>query len=72
MNGEKIMSSDEIGRLLGGIYIAVTSTLSAEEARVADGVLFDLAASPRIHGEDRRIYRLIAESASIDTDSKKH
>jgi len=64
-------NNDAVGRLLGGIYVAITSAISEEEAMVADRVLFDLAASPRIRPEDQRIYQLIAECASTDASSKK-
>jgi len=57
-------------RVLGGIYVAITSALTDEGARLAHDVLFDLAASPNIRPEDRHIYGLIVESASrpIDTE----
>jgi hypothetical protein len=61
-------NSNKVERLLGGFYVAITSALSREEARVADDVLLGLAADPRIRPDDRLTYQHIAMCASGDTE----
>ena len=51
-------------RVIGGIYMALSAALSSEGKRLANDVLFDLAESPNVNGNDARIYRAIAETAS--------
>jgi hypothetical protein len=57
-------------RVMGGIYIALCAALSDEGARLANDVLFGLADSSIINPADARIYRLIAESASTQSDER--
>jgi hypothetical protein len=57
-----------IGRLLGGIYIALKSALPDENAEIAHEILFRFSENPEVRPEDRRIYRLIAQSASRPTE----
>ena len=58
------MDHNMIGRLLGGLYIAVTTAMREEAAEIAHEVLFRFADNPDLRPEDRRVYRLIALSAS--------
>jgi hypothetical protein len=57
------MDHSMIGRLLGGLYIAVTTAMQEEAAEIAHEVLFRFADNPDVRPEDRRVYRLIALSA---------
>jgi hypothetical protein len=57
-------------RVVGGIYIALLAAVSDEGARLANDVLFGLAGSPIINPVEARIYRLIAESASAESNER--
>jgi len=58
-----------VGRLLGGFYAAVCSALTDEGAALANETLFQLAESPLIRQEDRRVYQLERISAGLNRDS---
>lgn len=53
-------------RLMGSFFIAITTAMPKEAARVASGVLLDVADDPRTRDEDSRVLRAIAESAVLD------
>jgi hypothetical protein len=60
--------NNDIARILGGLYIAVTAAMPKEASELADNVLFEFADNPNVRPEDRRIYRLIALSANAPYD----
>jgi hypothetical protein len=59
---------NQCGRIIGGIYIALSSALSEEAAQAAHDVLFSLSESPLIRPEDQRIYKMIVSAATGDID----
>jgi hypothetical protein len=62
---------NQCGRIIGGIYIALSSALSEESAQAAHDVLHSLGESPLIRPEDRRIYNMIVDAATRDIDELK-
>jgi hypothetical protein len=48
-----------LGRLLGGIYIALKSAMPEECAAIAHEILFSFSESPDVRPEDRRVYAAI-------------
>ena len=58
--------NDDTARVVGGIYFALRSALSTEGARLADDILVGVADDPSLRPEDRRIYRAIAESGTVE------
>jgi hypothetical protein len=59
---------NQCGRIIGGIYIVLSSALSDESARAAHDALFSLSESPLIKPEDQRVYKMIAEAATCGID----
>jgi hypothetical protein len=60
-----------IGRICAGIYIALTEALPEETAALAHQVMFDLAESPHLRPDDRKIYYLIAATPRFRWTSLK-
>jgi hypothetical protein len=60
--------TDDVTRILSGLYIAMTAAMPKESAVLADNVLFEFAENSGVRPEDQRIYRLIALSANAPLD----
>jgi hypothetical protein len=65
------MESESIAALLGGIYVALCAGLSDEGIAAANDILFYLAGRPTVGPEEARIFRLIAESATINESERR-
>jgi hypothetical protein len=65
------MESESIAALLGGMYVALCAGLSDEGIAAANDILFYLAGRPTINPEEARIFRLIAESATIRESDRR-
>jgi hypothetical protein len=61
--------NNDITRILGGLYIAITAAMPKEAAEIADNVLLEFAEHPSVRPEDQRIYRLMALSANDPLDN---
>jgi hypothetical protein len=59
------MESESIAMLLGGIYVALSAGLSEEGVAAANDILFHLASRPTATLEESRIFKLIADAATI-------
>lgn len=57
-----------VGRVCAGVYIALTGALSEDAAALAHQVMFDLAESPDLRPDERKIYYLIARNATVSLD----
>lgn len=63
------MESNDVGRIVGGIYIAISRALGDEAANVAHDVLRGFAENPDLQSEDRRVYACIVSAASGDPEA---
>jgi hypothetical protein len=55
-------------RLMGAFFIAVTTAMPKQAAKLASDVLLDVADNPRTRDEDGEILRAIAQSVCLDDD----
>jgi hypothetical protein len=51
---------------MGAFFVAVTTAMPRQAARLASDVLLDVADSPQTRDEDRRILRAVAQSVVCD------
>jgi hypothetical protein len=65
---KELKMDNATARIIGGVYIAICTAMTDESAKLAHDVLFGFADNPEIRPEDRRVYRLIAESATRPVD----
>jgi hypothetical protein len=65
------MESESIAMIVGGIYVALGAGLSEEGIAAANDVLLHLAARPMATLEESRIFKLIAESATLPEEPEQ-
>jgi hypothetical protein len=58
------------GKVIGGIYIALSSALSDEGLALANGVLYRIANDPRTPPKEAHIYNAIADSVGVDVAAR--
>jgi hypothetical protein len=68
---EDTMIAKSTAKVLGTLYIALSTALSKTGVEMANDVLLDVANSPRTSAAEAEIYRIIAQSTGLQ-DVKLH